>query len=171
MGQKIWGRWRHGPRTAIFQNSGGGGGAGGCRIQGPSQAAPRGCTTHRNRSRPSCLTRSNHLPNRSRHPALACPLPLHPWFVLGHRKGLAQKLGLSSCRGGADRLHGRVDGVIVLQLCRVGGGGRRRQMTGGNYWAESRVNMARAQKSGPRSRSALHSAVGPAPAGTSDPLS
>ena len=26
MGQKIWRRWCNGPRTAIFQNSGGGGG-------------------------------------------------------------------------------------------------------------------------------------------------
>ena len=32
MGQKIWRRWRHGPYTAIFQNWGGGGGAGGCRM-------------------------------------------------------------------------------------------------------------------------------------------
>ena len=31
------------PGTAIFQNSGGGGGAGGCRIQGPGPAAPPGC--------------------------------------------------------------------------------------------------------------------------------
>ena len=42
MGQKIWCRWRHGPRTAIFQTSGGGGGAGGCGIQGPGPAAPPG---------------------------------------------------------------------------------------------------------------------------------
>ena len=39
MGHKIWRRWHHGPRTAIFQNSGGGLGAGGCRIQGPGPAA------------------------------------------------------------------------------------------------------------------------------------
>ena len=36
MHKKLWRRWRHGPNTTISQNlRGGGGGAGGCRIQGP----------------------------------------------------------------------------------------------------------------------------------------
>ena len=33
------------PGTTIFQNPGGGGGAGGCRIQGPGPAAPPGAQT------------------------------------------------------------------------------------------------------------------------------
>ena len=39
-GTKNLARWRHGPRTAIFQNSGGGGGGWGGRIQGPGPASP-----------------------------------------------------------------------------------------------------------------------------------
>ena len=38
----FWRRWRYGPHTAIFQNSGGGGGAEGCCIQGPGPADPPG---------------------------------------------------------------------------------------------------------------------------------
>ena len=45
MGQKIWRHWRHGPCTAIFQNSGGGG-VRGCRTQGPGPAAPPGACTY-----------------------------------------------------------------------------------------------------------------------------
>ena len=40
MGQKIWCRWRQGPRTAIFHNSEGWGGGGGWGVSGP--AAPPG---------------------------------------------------------------------------------------------------------------------------------
>ena len=39
------------PGTTIFQNLGGGGGAGGCRIQGPGPAAPPGTRT---RARTPC---------------------------------------------------------------------------------------------------------------------
>ena len=41
MAQEIWRRWRHGPRTAIFENSGGGGGGGGW-----------GGVAHKDRARP-----------------------------------------------------------------------------------------------------------------------
>ena len=61
MGQKNWHRWRHGPCTAIFQNSGGGG-AGGCRIQGPGPAAPPGLFLH-------ALS----------GPSTICPFPPHGW--------------------------------------------------------------------------------------------
>ena len=45
MQQQIWRRWRHGPHTAIFQNSGGGGrGGGGGHIQGPGPDTPPPCS-------------------------------------------------------------------------------------------------------------------------------
>ena len=46
MGQKIWRRWRHGPHTAIFQNSGlggGGGGGGGWGVSHTRTPPPRDC--------------------------------------------------------------------------------------------------------------------------------
>ena len=42
MGQKIWRHWRHGPRTAIFQNSGGGGGWGVSHTRTGPGRPPRG---------------------------------------------------------------------------------------------------------------------------------
>ena len=50
--KKLRRRWRHGPNTTISQNGGGvGGGAGGCRIQGPGPAAPPPVITTRRRDR------------------------------------------------------------------------------------------------------------------------